>query len=403
MRLLLTIVLSLLITAGVYAQPGEQFYAPSASFVVTASGDSNDLTAFDNLCLDANGQCSLRAAVQQANATGGSDVIGFSLQSPAITLTLGEIVVSQSVSIQGPGARNLIVQRDASAAAARIFNVQGPDGTVVDISGLSIAGGKTTGLVFGGGVLIARANTLNLTEVTLRDNWSEIGGGAFNYGTLNLFNSTVSNNTANSEGAGLDNQANAAINIVNSTVSGNKATNFGGGVMNFGRVTLNNATVTGNSAGRYGGGLYNSTATSALRNTIIAGNTATNGADAYGSGHTSLGSNLIGNSAGTLSFNAPASGDRIGTAAAPINAQLGALKNNGGQTDTHELSASSPAIDAGDNCVVTNGCDISPFSSISSDQRGANYSRPTDGNGDGTSTIDMGAFEFPSQIITCTY
>src|SRR6266511_1334674 len=59
---------------------------------------------------------------------------------------------------------------------------------------------------------------------------------------------------------------------------------------------------------------------------------------------------------------------------------LGPVQNNGGPTDTHALAVGGPAVDAGGNA----GCPAT-------DQRGA--ARPFDGNGDGTATCDIGAFE----------
>jgi hypothetical protein len=60
---------------------------------------------------------------------------------------------------------------------------------------------------------------------------------------------------------------------------------------------------------------------------------------------------------------------------------LGTLYNNGGDTQTHALLLNSPAIDSGENVSGTPGID----------QRG--FLRPQDGDGDGSSDKDRGAFE----------
>ena len=70
----------------------------------------------------------------------------------------------------------------------------------------------------------------------------------------------------------------------------------------------------------------------------------------------------------------------MGTGAIPIDPVLGALAKNGGPTKTYALLKGSLAIDAGDN----NGAP-------DKDQRGVK--RPRDGNGDGLSVVDIGAFE----------
>src|SRR5262249_14792006 len=66
-----------------------------------------------------------------------------------------------------------------------------------------------------------------------------------------------------------------------------------------------------------------------------------------------------------------------------IDPLLGPLANNGGLTFTHALLPGSPALDAGNNAIVT----------VATDQRGA--ARIADsGDPDATATVDIGAFEF---------
>ena len=66
---------------------------------------------------------------------------------------------------------------------------------------------------------------------------------------------------------------------------------------------------------------------------------------------------------------------------------LGPLQNNGGPTQTHALVAGSPAIDAGN----PSGCRDSLGVLLLADQRG--FLRLDDGNHDGTSRCDIGAYE----------
>jgi CSLREA domain-containing protein len=60
-------------------------------FVVNSTADSNDLAAGDGQCRDSAGLCTLRAAIQEANATAGVDAIHFTIPGagvPTITLTV---------------------------------------------------------------------------------------------------------------------------------------------------------------------------------------------------------------------------------------------------------------------------------------------------------------------------
>ena len=47
----------------------------AASFTIDFSADTDDANPGNGSCADAGGNCTLRAAIQEANALGGSDVI----------------------------------------------------------------------------------------------------------------------------------------------------------------------------------------------------------------------------------------------------------------------------------------------------------------------------------------
>jgi hypothetical protein len=352
----------------------------AASFVVNNNGDTNDANTADNLCLDALGNCTLRAAIQQANALAGDDTITFALATPAtINLTIGELLINSNITIIGAGARNLTVQRSTEVGTTkfRIFNIFGNAGTTVAISNITIANGNIAeaGSV-GGGISIAPNNTLNLTNVSLKNNSADFGGGVASGGMLNVSNSTISNNIA-IQGGGIRVDGSSVTNISNSTISDNTASTVGttqgngGGIVVFsGQLNLTNVTVSNNVATFSAGGIF-SFGTIRIRNTIVANNTASRDPDAeFASGLTNLGNNLF------------------------INPLLGALQNNGGQTDTRALLPGSPAIDAGNNCVVTATCPSNnPLFALTTDQRGTGFLRLVDGNGDGTAIVDIGAFE----------
>jgi hypothetical protein len=149
----------------------------------------------------------------------------------------------------------------------------------------------------------------------------------------------------------------------------------GSAIDNMGTLNMNNVTITDNRAtsGNPGGagGVFN-TGTVNLRNTIIAGNTAAdNQMPNVRGAFVSNGNNLVGNTACGTGFSATAPwNDKLN-----VVANLGALANNGGQTDTHALLIGSLAIDTGNN-----------ENAPATDQRG--FTRIVGG------TIDIGAYEF---------
>ena len=54
----------------------------ATAFTVNSVGDGGDSNTLDGICDDGTGRCTLRAAIQQANASAGADTIGFNLPGP---------------------------------------------------------------------------------------------------------------------------------------------------------------------------------------------------------------------------------------------------------------------------------------------------------------------------------
>lgn len=218
---------------------------------------------------------------------------------------------------------------------------------------------------------------------------------------------SVPNRVATRGGAAMDagvfayDIANAAVvvRITNTTISGNTVVGSqaaGAGLYAVGAplgVALNNVTLADNdvvATTGIGGGFAVDGAEIRLANTLVAGNTAPTGPDCAAIAATdgavgiitSAGFNLVSNGGG-CAIDAMA-GDQVGTAAAPIDALLGPLGDNGGGSRTHALLLNSPAIDAANfgsgsvNCGTT-------------DQRG--QPRPRDGDRSGTAECDIGAYE----------
>ena len=75
--------------------------AHAATFTVNSTGDQTDVTPGNGVCATAGGQCTLRAAIVEANNLMGADTINV----PAGTYTTGSVLaVSTNVTINGAGA-----------------------------------------------------------------------------------------------------------------------------------------------------------------------------------------------------------------------------------------------------------------------------------------------------------
>jgi hypothetical protein len=293
-----------------------------------------------------------------------------------------------------------------------IFSSNGSSMTLTNVTISSNTAGSTTETsAFGGsgGAIYNATHTIvQLTNCTLSGNSSGdatgpsgtagFAGGVYNNGDITILSSTINNNLTHGPGGGLHNRGSSTMVVNNSTVSGNSA-DWAGGVFSEGTLRLTNSTITNNSASVTSGIFTYIDGSAEVRNTIIAGNN--DGPDLEGP-FTTRGNNLIGRSDGTNGFTNGLNGDQVGTPATPLDPRLAPLANNGGTTQTHAPLADSAAVDAGNNCILNDTCSPSLGSSLTSDQRGVGFARSTDGDGNGTATVDIGASEVQTILVTNT-
>src|SRR5262245_32135372 len=156
-------------------------------------------STFTVLNLLDSGPDSLRAAVVAANANPGADTIDFAVTG-IIGLTGGQLDITDSLTINGPGAGALTVSGNY---VSRVFGIAG-DPTVV-IADLTVANGVTIDSP-GGGISVG-GGAVTLDHVTVSGNYagdtvsdsggSGAGGGlAMTGGTVTLDHVTVSGNSA---------------------------------------------------------------------------------------------------------------------------------------------------------------------------------------------------------------
>ena len=369
--------------------------------VSDAAGFLNVTTALD-VVSDTDGLTSLREAIEFANSDAGADTITIpaDFNRGQTLVTTSELAITTPITIQGPGADLLTISGDNQH---RVFNIDdSDDANVLSVSliGLTIADGNATG---SGGGILSREGLL-LSGVALTGNAATADGGGIyqTVGSLFMLNSVVSANSA-SVGAGIYIDSGFA-DILNTTISGNEAINWGGGItngINGATTNVRNATIIGNRSDSdgdgtgTGGGIDVFGTDISIFNSIVAGNVrGVIGSDVPDdiSGTLMAGTfNFIGD-AGTAGGLTDGVNNNLvgnnGTGTADLTSIVDTtLRDNGGLTHTHRLFDQSPLVDAG-NIAVGPG--------LSTDQRGVGFDRIADGDGNGTSTIDIGAFELDS-------
>ena len=289
-------------------------------------------------------------------------------------------------------------------------------GGIDSVRTLTVTNSTFSGNSASSGGAIESVETLTVTNSTFSGNSGFQGGGiviipdVFHRGTATVTNSTISGNSADFGGGiyvDISFQKEATLTVTNSTFSSNTATFGGGGIFNNSMLTVSNSTFSGNSAANYGGGGIQSVGTLTVTNSTFLGNSGNSGGGISNFGAATSKNSIIGNSptggnyAGTVPITAVGvnfSTDNTCAGFIQVTAQqlnLGPLQDNGGPTFTHALLPGSAAIDA-----VTDCTDLSATPTpVTTDQRG--FTRPQDGDGNGSVLCDAGAFELQPCVITC--
>ncbi len=275
----------------------ERSVCAPVTFTVNTTGDADDVNPGDAVCdsdaIAAGPQCSLRAAIKEANAVPPQSVTSLTINfaipasqpncdatTSACTINLTRElpqVTAASLTIEGPGADMLTVRRN-SIDAYPVFTVSGPV-EVVTISELTVNNGFTLrrggGILFtpgvgsqstlnvigceitgnfagsAGGGIAANGSTanLNITGTTVRGNFTDafpfsnsnlVGGGGIAFegapeaGTMTITDSTISDNVSEGDAGGLLSKGGRNVSIVNSRFIGNVADTassaLGGGI-----------------------------------------------------------------------------------------------------------------------------------------------------------------------------
>jgi hypothetical protein len=245
--------------------------ASAAGFAVNVTWDAVDVFPGNGVCADAAGACTLRAAVQEANALPGFDTIKvpggtypLALLGPGEDLAAtGDLDLKSELAIYGDGPRRTVIDGQQSD---RIFDV---NDSSVALSGLGIRNGVAT---LGAGIR-SRWSKLNVRWSALYNNAAP-NAGFWPFITLG-------------SGGGIY-AVDTSLALSGVSLFSNRATEMGGAVYlgssaaaaPTSSASLDNVTASSNSA-RRGGGIFAHTVPTTLRNDTIASNSSALGGGIY--------------------------------------------------------------------------------------------------------------------------
>ncbi len=284
--------------------------ASAQTFYISDGGDGLDTTPLgDGVC----NPCTLRAAIQEANAYPGEDTID--LAGYDIVLTRpglhenesvdGDLDIKDHLIIRGSkgnGARNTIngsnqdrIFHILNGAKVTIENVKVTNG-LIDIEANGSDGTADEGLPTGGAGIQVRNGELTLKNVEIVDNGyyaadytyttsggglyvgqngiarvensvisrnvGPAGGGITNLGTITVLDTIMESNEARGGLGGAIENLGGYLNIGGSTLSNNTASQggaiFSSGLgVNQGNTIITNTNIEYNSVTQFGGGIYN--------------------------------------------------------------------------------------------------------------------------------------------------
>lgn len=318
--------------------------AGAATLTVNSTVDAPDASAGDGNCAAAGGQCTLRAAVMEANALVAIGTTTNTINVPAGTFTLtlagkgedsaatGDLDVNGgALNVNGAGSS---ASRLDGNQADRVFDLGPTTPTQFSLEGATVQNGNAEssppnlggeGPDIGAGIRVRKNSGLRVTNAIFRNGRAGARGGAIGMPTSagstqagtdpniisELTNVTMENNSAGVEAGGIFN--NRVARLANVIIRDNRVTGLvgnerGGGIANSGDITLTDVIIDANTlAAGNGGGIGNRGdpmanifGTIRLNRVTVSDNTAPQGGGiANGNGATALLTNttISGNSA----------------------------------------------------------------------------------------------------------
>lgn len=320
--------------------------AAAATFNVNTTLDApaSPAALSAGLCDDGQGQCTLRAAIQVADAAATPSTIVVPAGHYTLTVTgvdetplqsggvwsvqhtadpsRGDLNITQSMTLVGAGSGATVIGWAPGSQDDRVFHIEVPAAATEDINvtikGVTVQNGFVppplilndsvpTAVVrlarMGGGIAIGAGAEIQTVDPTAVEGGEEDEGGCGGGG-----GSTGSKGCAGPEGHGGpgESESGATVQLVTLSdvkVIDNHAGGEGGGIYNTAPINLDHVVMSGNSSDINGGGMYNDAAMlmkDSTIGTVASPNTAGDGGGLFETGfHTTVieRSAFIGNTA----------------------------------------------------------------------------------------------------------
>ncbi len=222
------------LAAALVVAPGT---AGAATFTVTKTADTNGTP-----CVAADPDCSLREAIEAANANGVADAINFAggvTGTIALDASFGDMDIrNESLDIQGPGAGQLTINGGGHDRIFKLFGFDAPDQQVV-ISGLTMTNGLAGDQIDAGGAIFSSdfgdddfgfPADLTVADSVISNSVAGTGGGIASFtvehssaGAMTIRNTTIDNNDALLGGGVFAGRVGEDVTVTASTFSNNNA------------------------------------------------------------------------------------------------------------------------------------------------------------------------------------
>ena len=274
----------------------------------------------------------------------------------------------------------------------RVVIISGKTNILID--GVTVSGGASLNgeSVEGGGIFVNNS-TYILNNLIVQNNRSRNGAGLMNSaGSSGVVKNSIFKNNYSWSNGGAVYFRSGSMNITNCLMENNEA-NLGAGVYVGLAISISNTTIANNRARNPngGGGLFiEGSRSNVLRNSIVYNNLSAGNSDLpessigfFRNSLISMSNSLIANSGGSGLWNTSIGGDGGNN----IDTDPRFINQAGGD---YSLRPFSPAIDAGNNAFVSESKDL------------AGNLRIIDGDDNGTTIVDMGAYEH-RELTFCDY